>query len=162
MHQAGANIARSGEFRAPVDMDVNGERADRLCGRPRVQNRKGGFHMSPVSKDLAPQIGGAICDFCSSQEVYQVFMAEDFTAIQVTAPDGHPVYLNSTGGWAACHECAKLVESAQWNELLERCFDTFKASLPALVHLSAEEEHELKGILRSTHEQFRKMRKRAI
>jgi hypothetical protein len=118
--------------------------------------------MSPASKDLDPQIGGAICDFCSSQEVFQVFMAEDFTAVEVATPDGHPVYLNSTGGWAACHECAKLVESARWDELLERCFDTFKASLPAFVHLSAEEEQELKGILRSAHDGFRKLRKRAV
>lgn len=118
--------------------------------------------MSPVSKGLTPQIGRAICDFCSSQEVFQVYMAEDFTAVELAAPDGHPVYLNSTGGWAACHECAKLVESAQWGRLLERCFDTFKASLPAFVHLSVEEEQDLKGILRGAHEQFRKMRTRAV
>jgi hypothetical protein len=118
--------------------------------------------MSPVSKGLTSQIGGGICDFCSSQEVFQVYMAEDFTAVQLAAPDGNPVYLNSTGGWAACHECAKLVESAQWDELLERCFDIFNASLPAFVHLSLEEEQELKGMLRSAHEKFRIMRKRAV
>ncbi|MHB8655575.1 MAG: hypothetical protein ACYDA9_17025 [Terriglobia bacterium] len=118
--------------------------------------------MSAVSEGIAPPIGSAICDFCSSQEVFQVFMAEDFTAVKLVSPDGGPVYLNSTGGWAACHECAKLVEAAQWEELLERCFHTFKASLPPFVHLSAQEEQELKGILRGTHEQFRKLRKTAV
>lgn len=118
--------------------------------------------MSANTEGLVPSTGDSICDFCSSQEVFQVYMAEDFTAVELAAPDGNAVYLNSTGGWAACHECAKLVESAQWDELFERCFDTFKASLPAFVHLSAEEEQDLKGILRSTHEQFRKIRKRAI
>jgi hypothetical protein len=132
------------------------------AGSPTSITEREGFDMSVVSEYLASPTGRAICDFCSSQEVYQVFMAEDFTAVQVTAPDGHPVYLNSTGGWAACHECAKLVESARWDELFERCFDTFKASLPAFVHLSAEEEQELKGILRSAHDGFRKLRKRAV
>ena len=50
--------------------------------------------MYPVSEGLAQQVGGAICDFCSSQEVFQVSMAWDFTAIQLAAPDGSPVYLN--------------------------------------------------------------------
>ena len=118
--------------------------------------------MSPVSEGLAPLIGGAICDFCSSQEVFQVYMAEDFTAVELEASNGHPVYLNSTGGWAACYECAKLVEAARWDELLERCFHTFKASLPAFVYLSKEEEHVLKGLLRGAHEQFRKLRKTAV
>lgn len=118
--------------------------------------------MSAVSEGFTPPIAGPICDFCSSHEVFQVYMAEDFTAVELEAPNGHPVYLNSTGGWAACHECAKLVEAAQWDELLERCFDTFKGSLPACVHLSAQEEQELKGILRGAHEQFRKLRKTAV
>ncbi|HLY62555.1 MAG TPA: hypothetical protein VKV95_17575 [Terriglobia bacterium] len=118
--------------------------------------------MPPVGEGLAPPVVGAICDFCSSQEVFQVYMAEDFTAVELEAPDGSPVFLNSTGGWAACHKCAKLVEAAQWAELLERCFDTFKANLPAPVHLSAREEQELKGILRGAHEQFRKLRKTAV
>ena len=118
--------------------------------------------MPAVSEGLVPPIAGAICDFCSSQEVFQVYMAEDFTAVELEAPDGLPVYLNSTGGWAACRGCAKLVEAAQWDELLERCFDTFKGSLPAFVHLSAQDEQELKGILRGAHDQFRKLRKAAV
>jgi len=118
--------------------------------------------MSAVSEGIAPPVAGAICDFCSSQEVFQVYMAEDFTAVELEAPNGHPVYLNSTGGWAACHQCAKLVEAAKWDKLLERCFDTFKASLPPFVYLSKEEEHALKGLLRGAHEQFRKLRKTAV
>src|SRR5437763_37279 len=100
--------------------------------------------MSTFSEGLAPPIGDAICDFCSSREVFQVYMADDFTAVELEAPAGNPVYLNSTGGWTACHECAKLVEAAQWDELLERCFHTFKASLPPFIYLPKGEEQELK------------------
>src|SRR5947209_8585201 len=102
--------------------------------------------MSAVSEGIAPPIGGAICDFCSSPDVFQIYMAEDFTAVELAAPDGNPVCLNSTGGWAACHKCAKLVEAEQWEELLERCFRTFKARLPAFLCLPVEDEGEIKGI----------------
>jgi hypothetical protein len=132
-----------------------------VCGLTSITKRKS-FEMLEANGSFLPITCGSICDFCSSREVFQVFMAENFTAAQLAAPDGLPVYLNSTGGWAACRDCARLVETAQWDELLERCFDTFKASLPASVHLSMVEEQELKGILRSAHEQFRQMRKRTV
>jgi hypothetical protein len=118
--------------------------------------------MSAASEGIAPPIDGAICDFCSSQEVFQVFMAEDFTAVELSAPDGNPVYLNSTGGWTACHNCAKLVEAEQWDELVELCFRTFKSTLPKYHCLTMEDEGEIKGILRGAHEQFRRLRKRAV
>lgn len=118
--------------------------------------------MSAVSVSIAPPIGGAICDFCSSREVFQVYMAEDFTAVELAAPDGSPVYLNSTGGWAACRQCSKLVEAEQWDELVERCLRTFKASLPPFGCLTIEDEGEIKGILRGAHEQFRRLWKRAV
>ncbi len=118
--------------------------------------------MSAVNEDLASPSGGAICDFCSSPEVFQIYMAEDFTAVELTAEDGNPVYLNSTGGWAACCQCAKLVEAAEWDALLERYFQTFTARLPAFVCLTKEEESEIKVILRGAHDGFRKLRKRVV
>jgi hypothetical protein len=42
--------------------------------------------MSVVSEGLVPLASGAICDFCSSHEVFQVYMAEDFTAVELAAP----------------------------------------------------------------------------
>ncbi len=121
-----------------------------------------GFDMSVVSERLTSPTGDAICDFCSSHEVFQIYMADDFTAVELVPPDGNPLYLNSTGGWAACCQCAKLVEAEEWDELLERCFQNFTARLPAFVCLTKEEESEIKGILRGAHEGFRKLRKRAV
>jgi len=102
-----------------------------------------------------------ICDFCSSQQVFQVYMAEDFMAIELRARDGHPLYLNSTGGWAACRECAVLIEAEKWDDLLERSCQTFKASMPIFLSLTLEEEGEIRRMMRGVHEQFRKLRQQA-
>ncbi|HEV2351784.1 MAG TPA: hypothetical protein VG028_18285 [Terriglobia bacterium] len=118
--------------------------------------------MCEVDERFPPVTCGAFCDSCSFQDVFRIYTAENITAAQLKTPDGLPVYLNSTGGWAACRGCVKLVEAAQWDELLERCFDTFKASQPPFVHLSAQEEEELKGILRGAHEEFRQMQQSAV
>ena len=161
MHRTGATIAGSSGIPCPVDTVVitSLQRADAVGLASSAESE--GFDMSVLTEGLVPPAGGAICDFCSSPEVFQVYMAEDFTAVELVAPDGNPVYLNSTGGWAACCQCAKLVEDEKWGELRERCFRTFKAGLPAFPCLTIEDEREIKGILRGAHEQFRRLRKRA-
>lgn len=54
-----------------------------------------------------------ICDFCSHPEPTLFFKAEDFELIEGWA--------GSKGDWAACPECAALVEESKWAELADRC-----------------------------------------
>lgn len=53
------------------------------------------------------------CDFCLHPKPTVLFEAEDFEAIKGIAA--------SKGKWAACPECAALVEEAKWDKLADRC-----------------------------------------
>jgi hypothetical protein len=74
-----------------------------------------------------------ICDFCDSPDVVERFQCRDFDSSSKTAgvlyPDPHfanmrtDVILASHDFWAACSECAKLVEAHDINGLVKRVMD---------------------------------------
>lgn len=57
------------------------------------------------------------CDFCSSQELFLSFLCRDFTD-----PLG---IAKLQGAWAACAECAVLVDCGLWDELLAHSVETY-------------------------------------
>lgn len=57
------------------------------------------------------------CDFCSTGRPEWVLPTRGFTLPDMEhAPDDHM----SAGDWAACDECARLIERNQWSRLVER------------------------------------------
>ena len=58
------------------------------------------------------------CDFCRTGTAAWVLPVRDF------APSELPQH-TSTGGWAACGECARLIEKDQWNALVRRVVSDF-------------------------------------
>ncbi len=59
-----------------------------------------------------------ICDFCSHPDPRWKYPANDFQLEDVQR-------LGSQGAWAACDECAALIESGDKTGLLERALHTF-------------------------------------
>jgi hypothetical protein len=63
------------------------------------------------------------CDFCSSPDVVRRYQCMDFDSESKDAGvlyDGVNLDLHSTNYWAACAECAKLVDAEDIDALLER------------------------------------------
>jgi len=78
----------------------------------------------------------AICDFCSSPNVVKCFGCRDFDADSIdvgvvypkSGPDGGPatITLKSIDFWAACPDCAALVEARDVPGLVKRALDEFE------------------------------------
>jgi hypothetical protein len=88
------------------------------------------------------------CDFCGSQHVVWSFPARDFALDCAAKLLGIPI-IGSRGPWAACPECAALVEGGERGPLCLR----------SLVHLcgpppDAEVAMALVRIMAEIHEQF--------
>lgn len=62
----------------------------------------------PVSP---PSDWRGVCDFCRFGSAAWVLPVKDFTT---------PIGTQSGGGWAACDDCAALIERNQWNALIRR------------------------------------------
>ncbi len=65
------------------------------------------------------------CDFCSGFPVVAKYTADDFIAYQVGG-----VSLASTGAWAACRVCERLLDGDRWPELVARVLKTFRENFP--------------------------------
>ena len=102
-----------------------------------------------------------ICDFCSSPDVYCAYMAEDFIALEVFEAD-HSTRFQSLGAWTACRDCTALIETENWEALLERSWKTFLVNMPSEPSLEPGEEEEILEILRNAHQQFRKLRRKPV
>ncbi len=61
-----------------------------------------------------------ICDFCNSPNVLWSYPAADFQV------EGMP-FIGSKGGWAACHDCAALIEAKDVDGLARRALSTAPA-----------------------------------
>jgi len=68
----------------------------------------------------------SVCDFCSSEKIRWAYPADDFEIGAIVALDpetNEPVDvqpMGSAGPWAACEECAKLIEANDYEALKER------------------------------------------
>jgi len=74
---------------------------------------------------------GAICDFCSGRPVVFTYEAQDFETVESV--------MQSVGAWAACAECAKLVDDRNIEGLLDR---VLAAPLFARMVRDAPGEHQ--------------------
>jgi hypothetical protein len=59
-----------------------------------------------------------VCDFCPAKNVSRVFRAYD-CAVPWVPVEGNQIVV-SGGGWAACHECAEMIDAERWAELASR------------------------------------------
>jgi hypothetical protein len=88
-----------------------------------------------------------LCDFCSGQPVVVAYPCRDFTISDV------PV--GSTGAWAACADCAQLIDADQRDALAWRAVDRANRNLlvgeTGPVPVPAD---ELFAWLRTLHELF--------
>jgi hypothetical protein len=72
-----------------------------------------------------------ICDFCSSKPVVARYHAADFEATPFSA-GAVSFHQMSVGDWAACRECERLIDSSQWDQLVERAVFYFFVNNPEL------------------------------
>ena len=70
---------------------------------------------------LLVPMGGEHCDFCRAAPVSKFYLCSNFEI------GGKPVFTTGTtpGKWAACAECAELVDSRKWNTLTARVLQEF-------------------------------------
>ena len=89
----------------------------------------GDVHASDAATIKAAMMSINVCDFCTAPGATDVFEVPDF---QLT-----PVH-RSTGGWAACAECASMIRADQRKDLLRRSLDRMafsKFTAPAIQEL---------------------------
>jgi hypothetical protein len=70
---------------------------------------------------ISPFPGREMCDFCTAQPTRRLYACRNFMWLK------HVMFAHeSIGAWAACEECARLVDEGKWSELTERALAQFK------------------------------------
>jgi hypothetical protein len=75
----------------------------------------------------APLLTGPVCDFCCEGEPVTGFPCRDFAIVNAEGPNAR-----YDGGWAACRECAELVEADSRERLVDRSVESFIRQYPAI------------------------------
>jgi hypothetical protein len=89
--------------------------------------------------------GREMCDFCTAEPTRRFYACRDFVWLN-HSKCAHPFI----GAWAACAECARLVDGGRWSELTERALAQFKR-----IHgYSAYEEPHFRAQFREIHHLF--------
>lgn len=65
-----------------------------------------------------------VCDFCSDPHITRDYVCKTFEF------PNRMLGWGSTGDWAACTECAALIDAEKWEELLERSMVQYGNELP--------------------------------
>lgn len=100
---------------------------------------------------VVPVLSGEYCDFCTAEKVFKLYRCKHFIF------NNMPVFQNGTGTWAACKNCAALVDADRWTELTERSFLKFaKRHRP----ISRRDATGLREQFRTIHQLFRQHRLR--
>jgi hypothetical protein len=69
---------------------------------------------------IVPKPGGECCDFCTAEPIQKLYRCGNFLwQRQSIFPHG------SVGEWAACRECAELIDNEKWNSVTERSLRYF-------------------------------------
>lgn len=90
--------------------------------------------------------GRECCDFCTAEPVHQLYACRNFIWLNQTM-FAH----ESIGAWAACEQCARLVDEGRWSELTERTLARFKR-----IHgYTADEEPSFRERFREIHQLYR-------
>ena len=64
---------------------------------------------------LVPDTTGKLCDFCAAAPVFNLYLCRNFVF------HDRPIFAhNVVGTWAACEQCAALIQTEQWSALVER------------------------------------------
>jgi hypothetical protein len=94
---------------------------------------------------VSPFPGREMCDFCTAEPTDRLYACRNFVWLT------HTMFAHgSIGAWAACEECARLVDGSKWSELTERALAQFKR-----IHgYSAYEEPYFREQFREIHELF--------
>jgi hypothetical protein len=92
--------------------------------------------------------GGMKCDFCSSPSITRLYDALDHVALRVSGFD-----LASEGAWAACDDCATLIDANDREGLLARSLDSFFDLNPQIPR-NLLTRQALEQVLREIHRQF--------
>jgi hypothetical protein len=101
---------------------------------------------------------GLICDFCSGPQIYAVYGANDFVFSRYQDDQGRNWVTKSQGSWTACAECAELIETERWEQLVDRSVIAIRTKYG----LRGRTPTELRSEVRRMHELFRNgMRKAA-
>jgi len=77
----------------------------------------------PVPVPLSEEVNSR-CDFCGMDYAWWGFPCKDFSVGTMNGDD-----YGSSGDWAACDDCKKLVEDDRVAELIDRCIDVKRAKL---------------------------------
>ncbi|HEU4753404.1 MAG TPA: hypothetical protein VFU47_09885 [Armatimonadota bacterium] len=69
------------------------------------------------------------CDFCSATPAVRAYRTPDFVLEDVTAPGGR-IQRISTEGWAACADCAALIDAGDEEGVIDRSTDRLRRTNP--------------------------------
>jgi hypothetical protein len=94
---------------------------------------------------IVPELGRECCDFCTAEPTHRLYACRNFMFLK------HAMFAHeSIGAWAACEECARLVDEGRWSELTERALARFKR-----IHgYTADEEPYFRERFREIHQLF--------
>lgn len=95
----------------------------------------------------------AVCDFCSDPNIVKDYDCTDYV-VPVKGPDGRTVELGSAGKWAACKECAELVDKKDKVGLEQRAFQTMLKRSPWMENDSPEILTGTRNFLHELHQKF--------
>lgn len=99
-----------------------------------------------------PPDGTPVCDFCSDPRIVTDYDCSDYV-IPVTGPDGKTMKLGSKGKWAACAQCAAIVDRGDQEALLQRSMECLFLKHPEWPREGYVIEGTIK-FLQDLHEEF--------
>ena len=92
-----------------------------------------------------PRPGRQVCDFCTAEPVHRLYACRNFVWLN------HTMFAHeSVGAWAACEQCAELVNGGKWSELTERALAAFKR----IQGCTGDEEPYFRERFREIHQLF--------
>ena len=78
--------------------------------------------------------GRECCDFCTAEPTHRLYACRNFMWLK------HAMFAHeSIGAWAACEECARLVDGGKWSELRNELWphsNEYRATLRTKSHAS--------------------------
>jgi len=95
----------------------------------------------------------AVCDFCSDPRIVKDYDCPDYL-IPVTGPDGRTVELGSAGKWAACQQCAEIIDRGDKTTLMQRALQVFLLKQPSFIKDDPQVVEGTAKFLHDLHEKF--------
>lgn len=96
-----------------------------------------------------------LCDFCSNPRAPHTYAADNFIMQELVQGDMRLTH-ESVGHWAACDMCAELIDSNQWETLIERVLNSQGIPIASL------ERRAIHQVLEGTYARLRESHFRKI